>query len=138
MRNLFSTRSTGCITLFLFLSLFYFPQDAHGQCPSGTLSGNVFLDQNNDGLNDPNEAGQSSVLVRAINAQGAQVGQAISNQSGVYTISGLTNGESYRLQFALTGASQVSTLGSDNGGDVQFATAPSCDNSLGVSASNTT
>ena len=138
MRNLFSTRSTGYITLFLFLSLFYFPQDAHGQCPSGTLSGNVFLDQNNDGLNDPNEAGQSSVLVRAINAQGAQVGQAISNQSGVYTISGLTNGESYRLQFALTGTSQVSTLGSDNGGDVQFATAPSCDNSLGVSASNTT
>ncbi len=137
MRNSFNAR-VGLISLFLSLFLFISPQEMVAQCPSTTVSGTVFIDNDLDGDNDPAESGYANLQVRVFDAEGVQRGQALSNNSGAYSISNLVDGQSYRVEFAITGDVLVSNFGSDNDGDVQFVTVPQCAVDLGVTEGNTT
>ena len=121
MRNSFNAR-VGYLSLFFLLILFFPQQNLIGQCPTGTLSGTVFVDQDLDGVNDSSEGGFANLLVRAFDAAGTQQGQDVTDNSGSYNISGLPNGQSFRLEFTVTGGALVSTPGPNNGGDVQFVT----------------
>ena len=137
MRNSFNAR-IGYLSLFLSIILFFPLQKVMGQCPSGTVSGTVFVDQDLDGVNDNIEGGFANMQVRVFDVAGTQRGQAITNNDGSYNISGLINSQAYRLEFAVLGSALVSNPGIDNGGDVQFVTVPQCGVSLGVSDGNTT
>ena len=109
MRNSFNAR-VGYLTLFLSIILFFPQQSVMGQCPSRTVSGTVFVDQDLDGVNDSAEGGFANLQVRAFDAAGTRRGQDITNSSGAYNISGLLNGQSYRLEFTVSGGALVCLL----------------------------
>ncbi len=106
----------------------------HSQClaPSGTIEGNVFVDNNGDGLWNGTEPGQGNVLVSFYDADDDLITQVITDFNGSYTAEGLSDGESYRAEFSLTGSLTSGMLSPDNGSLVQFMQAPNCDISIGV------
>jgi len=103
MRKSFSARMWGscCITLF---TLFAFNSTLLSQCASGTLSGQIYTDVNNNGQIDVGESGFASFQVRAYDTDGNWVSQAVSDASGQFTITNLDDGENYRLQYAVSSA----------------------------------
>jgi uncharacterized repeat protein (TIGR01451 family) len=70
----------------------------------------VWLDRDNDGIQDSNERGVDKVIVKLLDASGAQVAMTTTDASGKYLFSNLDPG-SYKLEFdkslALTGAISV-------------------------------
>ncbi len=138
MRKSFSARNGGIFTISLFLTLFLNSNLINAQCPSGVLSGIAYLDANNNGINESGESLHSGLLVRAYDASGTWIAQDVTDASGQFTITGLTDDNAYRLEYSLGNNFQVSNLGTDNGGDIQFATAPFCDAGIGLSSSGGT
>ena len=132
MRKSFSARFAGLTTVILFFLSINPSTTLLSQCPVGTLSGSVFLDTNNNGVLDNGESAEAGLLVRAYDNQSIWVGQSVTDASGQYTISGLTDGDDYRLEFLVSSGLQVSSLGPDNGGDVQFVSSPNCSSNLGL------
>lgn len=109
---------------------------------SGTLSGTVFLDYNQNGAMDtggtsPNYAvdtGVSGVVVTAYDASGVSVGTATTNSSGTYSLSATGTGP-YRLEFtSLPSGYYAGATGTNNASTVRFvADGNSSGNDLGLS-----
>jgi len=131
MRKSFSARIWGSCSIALFTLLFS-STNLISQCAPGTLSGKVYTDANNNGVLDSGEAGNNGLQVRVYDASGAWIGQAVTDATGQFVISNLNDGEDYRLQYTVATNLQISNLGPNNGGDVQFVTAPFCDAHLGL------
>ncbi len=131
MRKSFSARNWGLYSLTL-ISILFFSGSLMSQCSSGNVEGQVYLDANNNGALNAAETGYAGVMIRAYDASGTWVGQSVSDASGAFSISGLSDGSDYRLEFSNTNSYQSAILGQDNGGDVQFVTAPFCQAHLGL------
>ena len=131
MRNSFSAQLWGMYAITLFLLLFQ-TIDITAQCASGTIAGTVYMDANNNGISESSEAGNIGTLVRVYDANGSWVGQAVTDSNGDFLISNLDDGGHYRLQYNVGGSYQVANLGTGNGGDIQFVTAPYCNADLGL------
>jgi hypothetical protein len=109
---------------------------------SGTISGTVFLDYNQNGAMDtsstsPNYAvdtGVSGVVVTAYDASGISVGTATTNSSGTYSLSATGIGP-YRLEFtSLPSGYYAGAAGTNNASTVRFvADGNSSGNDLGLS-----
>ena len=138
MRKSFITRLSGIACVIPILSLMFFSLQASAQCPSGSLGGTIYIDTDNDGTNDSSEAGQSGILVRAYDSANNWVGQSVSNSNGQFSITGLSDGDSYRIEFRVNNGNTVSHSGTDNRGDVQFVQAPNCSAHLGLTAGSST
>lgn len=67
------------------------------------ISGRVFQDFNANGTFDSqvnfNEIGVANVTVKAFDATGAQVALTNSAADGLYTLTGLSSGKAYRIEF---------------------------------------
>lgn len=94
--------------------------------PGVSVSGIVFNDQNDNGVQDAGESGISGVVVYAdVNGSGNPSGQmqAITNSAGAYTIGGLTSGQTYTIREVLpTGYGQTSPA-ADAGQQVSLTSA---------------
>ena len=89
----------------------------------GDVGGTVFQDFNNDGTNDAAETGQAGVVVTVFDCNGATAGSATTDANGEWTVTGLTQGDTYRVEFSLPPSLdylQPSYAGTDNATDVQF------------------
>lgn len=119
------------LAAFFFLSV---SSRLHAQCvpSSGTIEGIVFADTNNDGIRDVLENGVSGVLVQAFNAAGNVVNTSVTTSTGLYSISGLKDGEMIRLVFAHNAPTFASMMGKDNGSSIQFAQVPACNVGFGL------
>ncbi len=86
------------------------------------ISGKAFRDFNGDGTFTSgasfNETGVAGVTVKAFDATGTQVATATSAADGSYTLSGLTSGSKYRLEFSWSGS--WLKAGAAGGTSVQF------------------
>ncbi len=103
-------------------------------CPggSGTIGGQVFGDFNYNGSDD--QVGYlPDIIVNIFGCDGdgdnQLIGTTTSDTAGHYFFSGLDDGTQYRLEFIVPNhlpSYQEAFIG-DNGGAIQFITAPSCD-----------
>ena len=91
------------------------------------VEGIVFHDYNYNGINDAgSDFGLAGVIVEAYDDNGVLVSSTTSMTDGSYTLSGLTLGDMYRLEFSLPASLlflEDSNIGADNGGQVQFVLA---------------
>ena len=88
----------------------------------GELSGTIFLDADEDGA-VAGEQGLAGVTATAYDPSGAAVGSATSDATGAYTISGLTDGTEYRVEFTgLPAGYTDGPSGVDSETSVTFAT----------------
>jgi SdrD B-like domain len=87
---------------------------------TGAITGSVFRDYNADGTRDANEPGIGGITVTVFDAASGALSQ-ISNADGSYTISGLTSGSDYRVEFSGQAAPLVASAQSGTAGSsVQF------------------
>lgn len=97
---------------------------------SGCLGGNVFEDFNCNGTDDTNEPGVQGVQVQVYDCNNALVGTSSSDSDGDWQVCGLTDGVAYRIEHILPEAiacwATPTHVGTDNGSDIQFVTAPAC------------
>lgn len=106
--------------------------DPVGDCTaqSGCIGGNVFEDFNCNGADDPNEPGVTGVQALIYDCENTLVGSTYSDGQGNWQVCGLNDTEAYRVEFVLPESvacwAQPTHLGTDNGSDVQFVTAPAC------------
>jgi hypothetical protein len=102
----------------------------------GEIGGIAFLDANNNGVNNT-EAGQAGIVVSIFNASGNEVtgSPVTTDASGNWNITGLTDGQKYRVEFSLPSTLsylEPAVRGTGNGTSVQFVTAPICNINFGV------
>ena len=121
--------STILLSLIFTLSL-------NSQCDPGVISGNVFIDIDNNGVNNNNEFGKSGVLIKAFNANGLQIGQTQSASNGEYEIPGLFDGQDYLIRFEIPDGHFQGMPGANNKTNVQFVKSPACDADFGILDSN--
>lgn len=120
MRNLYNTFSVFviiCITLFT-------SGNAYGQ-----VSGNVFLDVNNNGVKSNigsghHENGMHGLVVKAYNASGTRLDSTSCDANGNYSLP-LANTFPIRLEFINPSNGFPAKRGAINAGNVQFLSAPS-------------
>lgn len=108
-------------------------------CPggSGVIGGVAFQDFNHNGDND--QVGTIQGLQVAIfscdtDGNSTLVSTTTTDENGQYFFDGLTDGESYRVQFFVPSSLDFLSSGSGSGEagtDVQFVTSPSCDAHVG-------
>lgn len=86
------------------------------------ISGKVFRDFNGNGTFDTgstfNEVGMAGIGVKAFDAANTQIATATSAADGTYTLSGLSSGANYRLEFSWSGS--WLKAGAAGGTSVQF------------------
>ncbi len=130
MRKLkLSTLSGWVIALFV---LFTSSHLVYSQCPSGSLAGTVYLDENKSGMNE-SEPGYPNAVVVAYDENNSQVGMALSNSSGDFVISGLTDGDIYRIEFNVPDDVSSGYNAAFESSDIQFLESPTCDFQYSVS-----
>ncbi|WP_298661249.1 SdrD B-like domain-containing protein [uncultured Thiothrix sp.] len=100
------------------------------------ISGKVFRDFNSNGSFDSsasfNEVGMAGVTVKAFDTTGAQVGASVSSAAdGTYTLTGLTAGADYRVEFSWAEAWLKSSVA--GGSSVQFVKGNAINVNLAVS-----
>ncbi len=122
---------------------------APGANPGGNISGTVFQDFNangvmnttSDSVNPAIDVGVAGVTVQAYGyGSPSAVATATTNASGAYTLTGLTAGAAYRIEFSnLSAGFYASTRGASgstsvpsNGTQVQFASGGTANVSLGI------
>jgi SdrD B-like domain len=103
---------------------------------SGEIGGVAFVDANDNGVNNT-ESGQAGIIVRIFDASGNEVtgSPVTTDASGNWNITGLTDGQKYRLEFSLPSTLsylEPAVRGTGNGTSVQFVTAPICNINFGV------
>ena len=101
---------------------------------SQTIMGMVFYDANNNGIKESTEFGFHGAVVKAFAANNTtEVSSYVTDQvTGNYTLSGLTAGTKYRIEFTLPAGFTNSLMGSQSNSTVQFATVGDVNINLGV------
>lgn len=115
-------------------SIFISGHRIYAQCETdpGTIQGIVFEDSNFNGVQDEGEVGISNVLVNAFSATGGLEDQSMTDFFGNYSLSGLSDEASYRLEFVYGSNYSPSLTGVNNETDIQFSNAPSCAQNLAL------
>ena len=120
----------------LFFALLAAPSVLEAQCVTGNTGGVVWLDSNNDGIQDATETqGISGVTVTAYDGNGTAVATTTTNALGQYTFSTFTPSTTnkYRIEFSNYPSPYQATFNGTNGRtEVQFVSAASCTINLGM------
>ena len=99
-----------------------------------TIRGTVYDDVNHDGENE-NESGVANVTVTAYDASGnaAGGGAVTTDSSGIFTITGLTDTTTYRLEFTTLPANyETGPNGTESDSSVLFVTSPASKIQYGI------
>ncbi|UJS23266.1 SdrD B-like domain-containing protein [Thiothrix winogradskyi] len=102
---------------------------------AGQFGGIAFRDYNQNGMREPQEEGIAGITVTAYNSANAVAATGTTDARGWYTLSGLTNGTQYRLEYTnLPNGLYPGAAGTDTASTVRFVTASgNCATNLGVS-----
>lgn len=99
---------------------------------SGCLAGKVFNDFNFNGVNESTESGIQGVKVIIFDNSNNPVGTTYSDTDGDWQFCSLTDGNDYRVEFIVPERiscwAKPTPVGSSNGSNIQFSTAPNCVN----------
>ncbi len=119
------------VTITLF-TLWSFASNAQCQVSNGQIKGVVFNDYSNNGAKDADEAGMHGILIQAFAQNGTMVTSATSDANGTYSLTGLADGQKYRIQFSYLPGYFSGRLGKDNASSVQFVQVPACNVNFGL------
>ncbi|RYF70413.1 MAG: hypothetical protein EOO39_15770, partial [Cytophagaceae bacterium] len=100
----------------------------------GKMGGKAYQDNNLSGTYNVGEPGASGVVVRIFNASNTVVASTTTNLSGEWQVTGLTDGQPYRIEF-MAGSSIYTPATfnvSGNTTSTQFATPNTCNINYGV------
>lgn len=104
---------------------------------AGQFGGIAFRDYNQNGIREPQEEGIANITVTAFNSANTVAATATTDARGWYTLSGLTNGTQYRLEYTSLPSGLypgAASTGTDTTSTVRFVTASgSCSANLGIS-----
>ncbi|WP_175517834.1 SdrD B-like domain-containing protein [Thiothrix caldifontis] len=102
---------------------------------AGQFGGIAFRDYNQNGMREPQEEGIAGITVTAYNSANAVAATATTDARGWYTLSGLTNGTQYRLEYTnLPSGLYPGAAGTDTASTVRFVTVSgSCAANFGIS-----
>ncbi|NOT38157.1 MAG: T9SS type A sorting domain-containing protein [Saprospiraceae bacterium] len=98
----------------------------------GTITGKVFKDQNLNGIMDPSEPGIPFIQVNAYDKDNNLAVSGLSAITGVYTLSGLTDANKYRIEVIKPLSFEYSFTGSNHLGELRFVNSPACENHFGL------
>ena len=136
MIHKFTQRQFSNYLTILFFALLAAPSVLEAQCVTGNTGGVVWLDSNNDGIQDATETqGISGVTVTAYDGNGTAVATTTTNALGQYTFSTFTPSTTnkYRIEFTNYPTPYQATFNGTNGRtEVQFVSAASCTINLGM------
>lgn len=111
------------IFLFMYLAICTYGQN---------ITGTVFNDSNNNGVKDTGEPGFPNAIVNAYLTGTTIVSTTTTSNLGTYTLTGLTAGTKYRLEFIPYTGFTDGALGSANLSSVQFINAGSSNVNFGI------
>ncbi|MBL7815791.1 MAG: DUF11 domain-containing protein [Saprospiraceae bacterium] len=98
-----------------------------------TITGTVYYDLNQNAAKDAPEIGVPSITVTAYNTAGVSAATATTSATGTYTLSSLTNGQNYRVEFTNLPTGYFNSIfGTGSGTTVQFVTASATGVDLGI------
>jgi len=120
------------LNLLLFIGFFNLSLNAQCILTSGKIQGQVFLDQTYNGIYDIGEKGIAFVPVYAYDVNGSLAANAITDLNGNYSLNGLTDQSSYRIEFQKPLFYEYSITGASNKGDLQMVQAPACNVSFAL------
>ena len=120
------------LNLVLFIGFFNLSLNAQCILTSGKIQGQVFLDQTYNGIYDIGEKGIAFVPVYAYDVNGSLAANAITDLNGNYSLNGLTDQSSYRIEFQKPLFYEYSITGTSNKGDLQMVQAPACNVSFAL------
>ncbi|MBK9727826.1 MAG: HYR domain-containing protein [Saprospiraceae bacterium] len=137
--NQFSTVTNPIVTkvsswiLLIAFTAFHWQQLA-AQCNpiANEIQGTVFVDKNYNGILDASDVNKEQIQVRAYSEAGQLISQAISDASGKYTLTGLTNTKFYRLEISKPLGFEFAKTASQGANDVKFVVAPACNIQFGL------
>lgn len=124
------------VCMSALLMLYSYTNSIVAQCTSvaGTVSGVVYLDQDQDGIRDAEEQLVSGVAVQVTDAEGTTLADVMTDNNGAYTVPDLPDGDQVRVTYDFDQAIYtVGTLSASNASAVRFSSVPECDASLGLS-----
>ncbi|MCC6815156.1 MAG: T9SS type A sorting domain-containing protein [Saprospiraceae bacterium] len=117
------------------LTLFNLYSDSlYSQCitNNGEISGKVFKDQNLNGAFDVQEEVIPFVQINAYNKSNILVSSSLTNLSGYYNLTGLTDANRYRIEIVKPSNYEYSFLGPNSSGDLKFVYSPACEIHFGL------
>ncbi len=120
------------LNLVLYIGFFNLSLNAQCILTSGKIQGQVFLDQTYNGIYDIGEKGIAFVPVYAYDVNGSLAANAITDLNGNYSLNGLTDQSSYRIEFQKPLFYEYSITGTSNKGDLQMVQAPACNVSFAL------
>ncbi len=96
-------------------------------CATTEIGGFAFHDFNANGTRNNSDAGAAGITVNAYNTANTLAATTISSSTGAYTLTGLTVGQPYRLEFSWNdGYLQSGALGTNSTSSIQFVNAGTC------------
>jgi hypothetical protein len=102
-------------------------------CAGTEAGGTIFHDANANGINEIGEQGAAGITINAYNNAGTLVSTQTSSSAGVYKFTGLTAGQTYRLEYTWAdGYLKSGAAGTGSGTSVQFINSGSCAANFGV------
>lgn len=96
------------------------------------ITGIVFNDSNNNGVKEASEVGFPNAKVNAYLNGNTLVSTTSSSNTGTYTLTGLTAGTKYRIEFVPYAGFTDGAIGTSNLSSVQFVTAGSTNVNFGI------
>ena len=99
---------------------------------SGTINGSIYQESIINGIFDGSENGLGGILVQAFDSSNAIAAQTTTSSQGAYSLSGLTNGTNYRIEFQSLGNNINAFQLASSGTSIQFADAPACNINYGL------
>ncbi len=131
-----SVRSIRTIyTIILICSIQLFSEfETNAQCiiSNSKIKGEIFYDADLNGIKDATDKAIGNIQVNAYNQSNNLIASAISDLSGKYELSGLVDGQSYRIDIIKPLQYEFTVIGSHNKGDLRIATSPSCEVYFGL------
>lgn len=120
--------------VMLFWSILLFGQDTQAQCilNTGKIKGAVYYDSNLNSIKDASESGLPYIQINAYNSANKLVVSALTDFAGNYVLSGLSDGEYYRIEQVKPNTYEYTYLGIQNKGEYQTSVSPACDILFGL------
>ena len=117
------------LPLFVGAALAVLP--AHGQdeteettAEGGSISGQIFEDDNENGIREADEIGGAGIIVDLLDSEGEFIARVISDENGLYSFQGLEDG-TYFLRFEFSPGFGIRSRGIEvEGGATVFSPVP--------------